>query len=85
MREREGTISGLCDIEIIQLENSDVLAMTRRGLGLTSMLGQSALLRISVVGMSVSVNSSSRSTTYAILPGRKSSFLSVTPDLNTTR
>lgn len=29
----------------------------------TSMLGQSALLRISVVGMSVSVNSSSRSTT----------------------
>lgn len=48
------------------------------------MLGQSALLRIRVVGMSVSVNSSSRSTTYAILPGRKSSFLSWTPDLKIT-
>lgn len=49
------------------------------------MLGQSALLRIRVVGMSVSVNSSSRSTTYAILPGRKSSFLSIWPERNTTR
>lgn len=49
------------------------------------MLGQSALLRIRVVGMSVSVNSSSRSTTYAILPGRKSSFLSSWPERNTTR
>lgn len=26
VREREGTISGLCGIQIIQLENSDVLA-----------------------------------------------------------
>lgn len=51
----------------------------------TSMVGQSALLRMSVVGMSVSAYSSSRSTTYAIRPGRNSSFLSIWRPLNRMR
>ena len=44
--------------------------------GRTSTCGQSALLRTTVVGISKSTNSSSRSIRYAVRPGRNSSFRS---------
>jgi len=51
----------------------------------TSMAGQSALLRMIVVGTSESANSSSRSTTYAIRRGMNSSLRIISLGLNNVR